>query len=289
MCNRVKILLLSLLVGTRLGAATLKGVVKLNEAGGRVASGVQISAADGANAVVSNTNGTFTLIFPRKEPGETIQLLVTGRDLVVVNDRDMHVTLPKDPGAAFLTIVVCREADRDVWKQRRSTVPISAVVDNTYIRKRDELKTKPGVTEEDMAKLQEKYEGVKGMLAPIVEELTKQQPAGGSKLNDQVSNLLLDGKVEEARSLLDKKTHEAVGKSAAQLYKWSGDISVIQFQFEEAEKAYRTAMQIEPDNTRPLHDSVSCRITSPKRKRPTPERWSWRSGAERTRTSPGQT
>src|SRR5688572_14484667 len=93
---RATLVFLLLAVCVRLGAATIRGVILANELGGQPVANVQVSAVEGANPVSSRSNGTFVLEFPEKEPGETVQLIVQKPGMVVVNEFQLWLTLPKD-------------------------------------------------------------------------------------------------------------------------------------------------------------------------------------------------
>jgi tetratricopeptide (TPR) repeat protein len=109
---------LMLLVSSPLAATTIKGVVKANEMGGSGVPNVAISAIEGTNPTVTASDGTFVLDFPRKQPGERVQLLVQMPGMVVVNDFELPLTLPKTPSDAPLTLLICRIADREEMRSR---------------------------------------------------------------------------------------------------------------------------------------------------------------------------
>jgi len=247
MRNRLQILLLLLLAGTRLSAATtLKGVVRFETGAGTIAKGVQI-AADGANAVVSDSAGMFTLQFPHKEPGETVEVLVSQEKWAVVNFSQMQLALPKDPGAARLTVVICKKDDREVWVRLYYTGTLRASANEIYEVKLQKLRAENKATQAAMADLRSQLDRANDAAIHIAGELTKAQTTKSSDLRTRALTLFLAGKVDEALAMLNQETSHLQHEIADQ-HMLLAEMYASKFQFDEAEKAYRMAAQIEPDD-----------------------------------------
>jgi hypothetical protein len=97
--------------------SALKGVVKENELGGSPVANVGLSAP-GANATKTDQDGQFTLIFPTKKPGETVLVSVSRAEYVVVNDIQLEQSLPADPDAKLLVILICQQSRREEMARR---------------------------------------------------------------------------------------------------------------------------------------------------------------------------
>src|SRR5713226_1732632 len=108
--------LLVLSLSAPLRAGTLKGVIVANELGGTPVSAVTVRA-DGANTT-ETVGGRFTLQFPQKQPGEPVVLIVDKPGYVIVNHEQLRVFLPKDPDAEILTLLLCKEQEREEWALR---------------------------------------------------------------------------------------------------------------------------------------------------------------------------
>src|SRR5664279_2185803 len=97
MSFRITMICVLLLSACAMQGTTLKGIVLANEEGGPGVSRVQVSA-EGANSTETGQSGRFTLQFPSRQPGDTVQLVITNSGYVVVNWVQLSVTLPEEPG-----------------------------------------------------------------------------------------------------------------------------------------------------------------------------------------------
>jgi len=95
----------------------LRGVFVRDEISGPPIADVTVTA-EGANPVVSFSNGTFVLNFPDKQPGETILLVVQKRGMVVVNAFELQRVLGRDPVSAPVVLVLCKPEDREEMARR---------------------------------------------------------------------------------------------------------------------------------------------------------------------------
>jgi hypothetical protein len=73
MLNRIVAFIAVLVSTAGVQASTLKGIVLTNQLGGKPVAKVSISAP-GANQTESDANGSFTLVFPKAQPGDRVQL-----------------------------------------------------------------------------------------------------------------------------------------------------------------------------------------------------------------------
>jgi hypothetical protein len=115
--RRFAITVLLLGAASRARAVTLSGVVITNEVGGPPVANAQITAV-GANPATSGTDGMFPLRFPGRQPGEMVQVVVSKQGYVVVNASQLRLALPKDAHAELLTLLLCKERDREEMARR---------------------------------------------------------------------------------------------------------------------------------------------------------------------------
>ena len=74
--------------------------------------------ADGANPTTSEDYGRFTLEFPQKNPGDSVELIVKQEGYVVVNDVQLQLTLPAKAEDKILTIILCKADNREEMARR---------------------------------------------------------------------------------------------------------------------------------------------------------------------------
>ena len=133
---------LLLAVSSPLIASTIKGIILTNNTGGQPIPNVQISAIGGAGSASSLSNGTFVLEFPKKEPGERVQLIVQRTGMVVVNFHELGVTLPKDPDAAPLTLLLCKPAEREEMVRKYDQLDSVDTIERRYQKNLEDLQAR---------------------------------------------------------------------------------------------------------------------------------------------------
>ncbi|HKI05829.1 MAG TPA: tetratricopeptide repeat protein [Thermoanaerobaculia bacterium] len=137
---------LLLAVSDPLAATTVKGVILENEMGGRAIANVQVSAI-GASPVSSNSDGTFVLDFPKKQPGEKVRLIVVRSGMVVVNDFELRFTLPKTADADLLILLLCREDERQEMVRRYYRLDSFDPIEQRYQKQLADLQSENQATE----------------------------------------------------------------------------------------------------------------------------------------------
>src|SRR5713226_918607 len=145
---------LVLLSTSRAEGSTLKGVILANELGGAPISRVQVSAV-GANPTETGAAGTFSLLFPNAQPGDTVHVIVNKPGYVVVNYSQLRVALPKNPDAEPLTLLVCKESEREEWARKLFGLKNSETSEETYRKRVKELEERNEQTAKAMAQLRE--------------------------------------------------------------------------------------------------------------------------------------
>ena len=91
-------------------------------------------------------------------------------------------------------------------------------------------------------------------------ELAKNHPGQGSEIYQEAVRLYLDGKIDAAIALLDddklSRSAEQAEKTVADAirgWRLKANLFTLKFRFEEAEKAYETALRY--INRKPIHSS----------------------------------
>jgi cell division protein FtsB len=206
--------LLLLAVSIRVGAATIRGLILANELGGPPVAHVQVSAVEGANAVSSLSNGTFVLEFTDKQPGETVQLIVQKPGMVVVNEFQLQLTLPKDAKAAPLTLLLCRAAEREEMASRFYRLKSFDAIERSYRKKLEDLKAKNQATEAAREQLRIERDQAREAARSASEQLAKVKVGEASELYRQAMSLFGEGKVDEALAILSggKRTEGSSGE-----------------------------------------------------------------------------
>src|SRR5580704_3940444 len=228
-----------------LKSATLKGVILANELSGSPIENVEVDATSGTNHTISDSSGKFTLEFPQRRAGDTVHIIVKKEGSVVVNDVQLQLALPTDADAAPLIVIVAKEADREEMARRFYRLKSFDAIEETYQKKVKELEEAQQATAAALTKLQQERDQAKAAAEKAAEQLAKNQPGRTSELYQEAKRLFLDGKIEEAITLLDdEKLRQSVAQAkkafedAAQAWLLKAQLLTTQFRFDEAEKAY---------------------------------------------------
>jgi tetratricopeptide (TPR) repeat protein len=238
---------------------TVKGVILANDLGGSPVARVKVSAV-GANPIESGENGNFTLQFPGKQPGETIQVIINRPGYQVVNWFDLKVTLPRNPDAQTLTLLICKEEEFEEWARRFYRLKSDESSEATYKRRLHELEE---TNEAAMAKLRQERdqamaaaETASNESALTVGETTdlyKQAMALFSKgMVQEALHILDDGALDLSMEAAQQKTIEAEKAiaEAVQNYFLKAQLLTTQFRFDEAEGVYKAAVERAPEIAR---------------------------------------
>jgi tetratricopeptide (TPR) repeat protein len=244
----------------RVDAAILKGVVLANEVGGQPLENVQVSAA-GTNPTVSDSFGMFTLEFPKRQPGETVRVLVKQTGQVVVNDVQLELALPANADDKVFTIVLCKEENREEMARRFYRLKSFDAIEESYRKRLKELEDTQQASAEALSELQLERDQAKAAAEKASVQLAKIQPGQDTELYRRAKRLFEAGKIDEALKLLDdqrlrsalaeaQKRREEADKAiqeAVQAWLLKGQLLTTQLRFEEANQAYLQAIEAKPD------------------------------------------
>ena len=248
-------------------AAVLNGVVLRDQMGGQPVVGVSVAPLGKiANAVIveAKDHGKFSLVFPKKEAGDVVTLQVTKSGLVVVNDVQLLVTLPKDPDAQVLVILMSKEAEREQWARAFYRLKGFEAAEQTYKRKVEELESGQQLDSKTMAQLRAKLEQARAQVDRFAQELAARKPEELSDLYqkalreflqgpdhfDKALAVLNEAELQRRVQLARKEQAEAQRKleEAASSYRLKGQMLVLRFRFDEAARAYKEAINATPES-----------------------------------------
>jgi tetratricopeptide (TPR) repeat protein len=251
-------------IGKPAAHGTLKGVIKgvilVNEMGGPPVARVKVSAV-GAAPTETGESGNFTLQFPGRQPGETIQIIISRPGYVVVNWFDLRVTLPKNPDTQLLTLLICKEEEREEQARRFYRLKSDETIEATYKRRVQELEETNQKTEAAMAQLREERDQAGTVAQKTSNELARLKLGETTDLYEQAMALFSKGMVQEALHILDDRTLERSIEMAqqekieaekalavaVQNYLLKARLLTTQFNFDEAEHVYKAAVERAPD------------------------------------------
>jgi tetratricopeptide (TPR) repeat protein len=244
------------------GAAGLRGVVLANEEGSSPMENVEIFPSMG-NAVTTGRDGKFTFSFPNNSPGDRVQLNPRRDGYLVVNAIQLEeLRLPSNPDDKPVTILMCKEGDREEMARRFYKLKSFEAIDETYKKKLAEAEAAGAVAVAELAKLRRERDQAKEAAEKAAGEFAKQKPGSGSELYRTAMGLFLDSKVDQALvTLKDEKLRELskaakekkaeaekATEEAIQAWLLKAQLFTVQFRFDDAEKAYQGAIDTSPDS-----------------------------------------
>src|SRR5271165_837140 len=245
MLCRLIIIVLLVLADIRVDAANLKGVIIADEMGGSPIANVQVAdQAQTTNPVVSDDLGRFTLEFRQRRAGETVCIIVKKEGYLVVNDVQLQLALPADADATVLTIILCKQGDREEMARRFYRLKSFEAIEEAYKKRLKELEDLQQATAVALAKLQKERHQARAATEMAAQELAKNEPGRNSELYQQAKRRFVEGKVEEAITLLDEEklrqldleANKAV-ENAIQPRLLKAQLHTVLLRFEDAEKA----------------------------------------------------
>ena len=139
------------------------------------------------------------------------------------------------------------------------------VIEETYQKKVKELEDAQQADSSSIEKLRQERDQANAAAEKASEELAKNRPGQGSELYQNAMRLFLAGKIQEAIDLLDDETlrrsiAQAEKKIADAVRAWllKARLFSLKLRFEEALKAYESALAIILWNTMYLERAISA-------------------------------
>src|ERR1700730_2843530 len=253
MLSRLFTILVLALANLPIHAAMLKGLILVNELSGPPIENVGVDAI-GSDRTSSDGSGKFTLEFPQRRGGDTVPIIVQKEGYIVVNDVQLETVLPADADDAPLTVILAQEGDREEMARRYYRLKSFDAIEESYPNRVKELEDIQQATAAALTKLQQERDQAKVSAEKASEELAKNQPGQSSELYQQAKRLFVEGKVEEAISLLDEEKLRQLDEQAKKAVEnavqprlLKAQLLTVQLRFDDAEKAYLQAIEIAPD------------------------------------------
>ena len=229
-------------------AATLHGVVLEKTRGGPPVANVQVSAI-GANPATSHSNGTFVLDVPHKQPGDIVRLIVQKSGMVVVNDSQLEVVLPKDPERSPITLLLTA-APRSNPQPERHRPERSESMDR-YREQLQELQARYAETAETVRRIQADRPPTRTE-TPDVE--TEARASAESRVYRDARSAVMKGDEERALGMLDDQTLQraaamakAQQKEVVDAYLLKAELLENRLQLEQAVQSCEAAIAFAPE------------------------------------------
>ena len=191
------------LIASQIHAATLKGVVVANQEGGSAVARVLVSA-NGANPRSTNPDGSFTLNFPLKQPGDTVQLAISKGGYVVINWFQLKTRIPKNPdeAAELVTLIICKETEREQWGRSYYRLKSLDGIEAVYERRIKQLEERNQKTAAAMKQLLQERNQARAEAEAASIFVSRLKPGETTDVYAQVMALFVKGDGQGAVELL---------------------------------------------------------------------------------------
>jgi len=269
----ILILICLLITGTCFAekATGLRGIVVLQNSKGQPVSGAQISAFD-AMPQGTESSGRFELVFTaNKKAGDKVVLSVQKQGLEVVNRKELDVIIPANPDE-IVRIVMCKTGERDRHARMYYEIAEKSINDSYEERlKQINEKYEKDLTEKnkEIQKLKDQKTAGLSQAKDLAEKFAEVNLDDVSALYKEAFALFQKGEIDNAIKVLEdektdkmlkaaqdekrkaqerlEKSEEAIRQSIEN-YILKARMCKTRFQFDEAEKNYRKAVDADSDN-----------------------------------------
>jgi tetratricopeptide (TPR) repeat protein len=184
-----------------------------------------------------------------------VRVIVQKPGMVVVNDIQQELALPKDSATAPLVLLLCTPEDRDEMARRFYRLKHVEAADRTYKEKLRALQEKNEATEAAIRRLNEERDQAVALAQARAEQIVRMKPEESSPLYREAMSFFVDGDDERAMATLDDETLRGAAASArvhqhqvVDAYLLKGRLLTGRFEFEQAAAAYRAAVAFAPDD-----------------------------------------
>jgi tetratricopeptide (TPR) repeat protein len=238
----------------------LKGLVVANQLGGQPLSGVIVSAVGAKPTESAPNDGSFTLEFAERQPGESVQITASKYGYIVINSFQLRTVLPKYPAAEPLMLLMCKEGEREEWSRLYYGLKSDDVIRDTYQKTLATLIEAHDDTGAARAKLADERDQAKSVAVKNPLDWTRIEDA--SALYADALSLFSGGNVTDALKVLDEdklresaKTGRSIREEgqkelaeSVQAYLLRARILTTQLRFDEVQKTYLALLEVAPDN-----------------------------------------
>ncbi|MCJ8270061.1 MAG: hypothetical protein MJK04_11750 [Psychrosphaera sp.] len=189
----------------------LKGRVILNQIGGEGIANIAISA-DAANAVVSNTDGRFILVF-NKKPGDPYRLGINRPGWTVVNTHLLWGNLPNSQALQYPNpkpIILAKSEQRQQWAMRYYRIELRGITEQNFKLQLAQLEGDNVELHQQRVKLRQDKDKALNQVDEMARQLAKADLTNkDNSLYQQALSLFLQSKVDEALEVLSDAALEA--------------------------------------------------------------------------------
>jgi tetratricopeptide (TPR) repeat protein len=235
-------------------AATLRGVVVLNEVGGQPLPSVPVSAP-GANATVSNSDGTFALVFAQAQPGDEVRVIVARPGWVAVNAIQLTLNLPQSASQKLSEIILCREAEREARQLDFFRLKGRQTVEREYQGRLAELEGRNAATGQERDRLLRERDQARQQADEMASQLAARVSGSEGSLYQDALRLYLDDRLDDALAKLDdaklQQRADQLQKEregTARAFALRGQMLTQKFDFQAASAAYEKSVKTWPES-----------------------------------------
>jgi tetratricopeptide (TPR) repeat protein len=252
----------------------LKGRITYMNSGNRPVIHAQVEARDGANADRTDNRGYFTLVFDRKEAGVDVRLRVRKGKLVVVNEKELAVTLKKDQEKE-IKLYMCQKTELDSRRLEYYNISIANIT-KRYREETERLRRENKLSMEAIARLEREKENLVAQAEELADKFARVNFDDISALRREAFEYFKAGDIKKAIDTLkfetllenidkaeeefsrgedmEKEGRERKEKALEQKRQGIGGLldkarwCRLDFQFEPAKKCYEAAVKKDPGN-----------------------------------------
>ncbi len=232
---------------------TLKGRITYLSSGYRPVVGAQV-IAEGATPTRTDADGRFTLVFYRREAGVDVQLNVTLNKLVVVNEKELMVTLKKDE-TKEINLYLCEQVELDNLRALYYDVSIKNIT-RRFEEESERLRLANQLSTETIARLESEKQAFMEQARELAERFARVNFDDISALHRKALEYFKAGDIKKANETLnletitgniDKANEQKRQGIAALLFK--AEMCKLDFQFELARQCYEAALARDMGNS----------------------------------------
>ncbi|NIM18537.1 MAG: tetratricopeptide repeat protein [Candidatus Aminicenantes bacterium] len=252
----------------------LKGRITYLNSGFKPVVGAQVTAEQGANADQTNNQGEFTLVFHRKEAGVDVRLQVTLGKLVVVNEKELSVTLKKDEEKE-IKLFMCEKSELDELRATYYDISIANIT-RRFREESERLRKENKLSREAIARLERDKQGLLEQARELADRFARVNFDDISALRREAFEYFRAGDIKKAIEALDFETMvENIDKAEEEFSRGKklekegqkrqekakeqrlqgieglldkARFCRLDFQFDLAKKCYEEAVKKDPDN-----------------------------------------
>ncbi len=232
---------------------TLKGRITYLSSGKQPVIGAQVTADRWANAARTDNHGYFSLVFQNKEGGDETQLHVRLGTLVVVNEKELIVTLKKDQEKE-IKLYMCEKKRLD--KLRADYYDISiANITKRFREETERLRKDNKLPLEAIARLEREKQSLIEQARELADQFARLNFDDISEMRRKALEHFKAGELKKAIDTLDFDTlKENIRKAEEQKRQGIKGLlekawySRLDFQFNLAKQCYIEAVKSDPGN-----------------------------------------